>query len=446
MTRVMLFFLAMCASLGFGSRVHAYTTSTCEETWYVPAAGEAFTGKKTSWKEVETKACTKQDVKVIGTQPQTWDDYNDAGSGARQRGAFAIVGGKGYFILGTDVYQGPYCGGGDVAGFSAACALPRIARRNEVHHYRNYYQVTSTPNLDLVAGCPPTYATDGQAIFTLTSDHSHEAGRVEDLPFKIVDADVRSFQCFVPDGAQGDQWARDANHVFFDGRLAKGMTPDAPVKVFDGAILNVSDLAMNGGNAFSVDYADGVKWLNKIDGVLRILSPAFYADRRNVFDQGFRKIEGLSPDAFSVVTPACPVPGQPDLRCVAPNSRSDKAGYGIQGNLLVIPRGTLEPVKKVVIKGLNRSNAAIFLLHGLFGPVSGESAFMLVNDRFYSMDALAKDRFMDGMPVHGRLRSLPAFSDCVFNGDHGSGLGRYIQDDAGGIDLTDMKPVGPCTH
>jgi len=446
MIRVKVFFLAMCASLGFGSRAYAYTTSTCEETWYVPAAGQEFTGRTTSWKEVGTKACTRHDVKVIGTQPSTWDDYNDAGSGARQGGAFAILGGKGYFILTTDVHQGPYCGGGDVAGFSAACVLPPVARRNEVHHHRYYYQVTSTPKLDLVAGCKSTYATDGQAIFYLTSDHSYEAGHVEDLPFKVVDADVGSFRCFVPEGTQGDQWARDASRVFFDGRQAKGMSPDAPVKVFDGAIQNVSDLAVNGGNVFSVDYTDGVKWLNKTDGALRILSPAFYVDRRNVFDQGFRKIAGLSPDAFSVVTPACPVPGQPDLRCVVPDSRSDKAGYGIQGDMLVIPRGTSEPGKRIVIKGLNRNNAAVFILHGMFGSVSGESAFMLVNDRLYSMDALAKGRFTDGMPIRGRLRSLPTFSNCVLNGDHGAGLDRYILDDAGGIDLTDMKHVGPCTH
>ncbi|MBN3787379.1 DKNYY domain-containing protein [Burkholderia sp. Ac-20353] len=444
--RLKVLFLALCAISGFSSQAHAHTTSTCEETWYVPAPGQEFSGKRTSWKEVRKSACATHNAKVMGAQRQTWDDYNDEGSGARQAGTFAIVNEKGYFIRSEDVYQGPYCGRGDVAGFDAQCFLPRAARHNEVHRYRYYYQVTSTPKFDLVAGCSPTYATDGQSVFYLTSDHSHEEGSADDTPFRVVGADIQSFKCFVPEGSKDDKWALDANHVFFDGREAKGMSTAYPVRVFEDRILNVSDLAINGENAFSVDYTDGVKWLNKVDGELKILSKAFYADRKNVFDQSFRKIDGLSPDQFSVVTPVCPIPGQPDLRCVAPTGQNDSGGYGIQDGMLVIPRGSIEGSKKIAIKGLNARNAVVFLLHGTFSSVSGVSAFMLFNDRLYSMDALDKGRVANGMPVHGRLRSLPEFSDCVLNGDHGAGLWGYVLDDAGGIDMTDMKHVGPCTH
>ncbi|RQS67247.1 hypothetical protein DID96_22040 [Burkholderia sp. Bp8963] len=104
------------------------------------------------------------------------------------------------------------------------------------------------------------------------------------------------------------------------------MSAGYPVQVFEDGILSVSDLAIDGENAFSVDYTDGVKWLNKVDGEFKILSKAFYSDRKNVFDQSFRRIDGLSPDQFSVVMPVCPIPGQPDLRCVAmPGSECAKA-------------------------------------------------------------------------------------------------------------------------
>lgn len=431
---------------GTSPQAHAYTTSTCEETWYVPAPGQEFTGKRTSWKEVGNGACKKHDVKAMGVRRQTWDDYNDEGSGAREAGTFAIVNEKGYFIHSEDVYQGPYCGGGDVPGIDPQCLLPRAARHNEVHRHRYYYQITSTPKLDAVAGCEPTYATDGQSIFYLTSDHSDEEGSADDTPFRVVGADVHSFKCFLPQGATGDKWALDTNHVFFDGRQAKGMSPGYPVQVFEDKILNVSDLAINNGNLFSVDYTDGVKWLSTIDGELKILSKAFYSDRKNVFDRAFRKIDGLNPNEFSVVTPVCPVPGQPDLRCEAATGQNDTGGYGIQDGMLVIPHGETEQNKKILIKGLNAEKAVVFLLKGSFGPVYGVSTFMLFNDRLYSMDALDKGRLEDGMPVHGRLKSLPVASDCVLNGGRGADLGRYILDDTGGIDMTALKHVGPCTH
>lgn len=445
--RVTILRMVLGTLLGVSLQVHAYTTSTCEETWYVPVPGHEFTGTDASWKEVRKRACTKHDVKAMGVQRQMWDDYNDEGSGAGESGTFALMDGKGYFIHREDVYQGPYCGGGDVPGLDPQCLLPRAARHNEVHRYRSYYLVSATRGLDPVPGCKPTYASDGQSIFYLTTDHSSGNGTSTDTPFRIVEADSKSFKCFVPQGeAPDDSWALDTNHVFFEGKPARGMSPGQPVQVFENGLLSIGDLAINGDNAFTVDYTDGVNLLTRIDGQLKILSKAFFADRTTVFDQGFKKLAGVKPDEFSVVTPVCPVPGQPDLRCVAPTGQNDTGGYGIQNGVLFIPRGEPEGVGRVTVKDLDARKAVIFLLDGSFGPVYGVSAFMLLDGRLYSLDALRKGASANSVLVRGPLRSIPAGSDCVMNRDTGAGLDGYILDDTGGIDMTAMKHVGPCSH
>ncbi|WP_175926350.1 DKNYY domain-containing protein [Burkholderia cepacia] len=445
--RMMILRLVLSALLGVSMQAHAFTTSTCEETWYVPVPGHAFAGTNASWKEVKKGTCTKHDVKAMGVQRQMWDDYNDQGSGAGESGTFALVDGKGYFIHREDVYQGPYCGGGDVPGFDPQCMLPRAARHNEVHRYRAYYLVTSSRGLDPVSGCKSSYATDGQSIFYLTTDHSSGDGTSTDTPFRIAEADGKSFKCFVPQGGTSDDsWAFDTNHVFFEGKTAKGMSPGYPVQVFENRLLSISDLAINGDNAFTFDYTDGVNFLTRIDGQIKILSKAFFADRTNVFDQGFKKLAGVRPEEFSVVTPACPVPGQPELQCVAPTGQNDTGGYGIQDGVLFIPRGEPEGIQRVSVQGLDARKAIVFLLDGSFGPVYGVSAFMLLDGRLYSIDALRKDTPAKGVPVHGPLRSIKWGTGCVLNGDGGGGLNKYILDDRGGIDMAAMKHVGPCAH
>jgi hypothetical protein len=71
---------------------------------------------------------------------------------------------------------------------------------------------------------------------------------------------------------------------------------------------------------------------------------------------------------------------------------------------------------------------------------------MIFNGHLYNIDALGKGSMKNGKPIDGQLRSIPDVSDCVLNGEHGGGLARFILDDMGGIDLDDLKHVGPCTH
>ncbi|VWC28801.1 hypothetical protein BLA13014_06140 [Burkholderia aenigmatica] len=65
---------------------------------------------------------------------------------------------------------------------------------------------------------------------------------------------------------------------------------------------------------------------------------------------------------------------------------------------------------------------------------------MRADDRLYGMDALVKGRFVNGMPIHV-VRGVCPIQQLRLERDHGSGLWTMQ-----GIDQTDMKPVGPCTH
>jgi hypothetical protein len=271
-----------CATLVLSCPVYAYTTSTCEEEWYVPAQGQKFTGTHASWNKVKEGSCKSHDVKnELKVASRTRDDYTDA-SGADESEIFAMVGGDGYYIHSIDVQQGPYCGGGDVAGFDPQCALPPSLRHNEIHHHRYYYQVTSGRSLYQPAECEGAYATDGKSIFYLTHDYSYGEEHTPDTPFMIKGSDVVSFKCFVPQGNSIYSWARDAHHVFLDGRLAGGMSPEYPVMVFRDAVLNPdsSDLATNNGKVFSIDLLDGVKFLPEIGDHLKIMSKYFFLTER----------------------------------------------------------------------------------------------------------------------------------------------------------------------
>ena len=469
MTLVLLFAVA--------GRAHAYTTTTCVEHWFVPAPDHAFTGTKASWKKVKDGACAKHDIKPLRIASQSHDDYNEQGSGANESSLFAMLDGNGYYIHTLAVRQGPYCAGGDVPGFDPECVLPAWLRHYKVFITREYYQVTIGKELRQPATCSGAYATDGDDIFYMTHDHSHAESYTPDTPFRIVGAEPDSFQCFHPqDSPYLNIWARDAEHVFFDGRMARGMSPQYPITSFTGKLLTVGDLAINGDKVFSVDFSDGVELLPDIDANVRILSKRFFRDSKNIYGSNFKKIAGLTPESFSVLTPACPVPGNPGLHCETPGE-NDIGSIGIQNDLLVIPGDSIASGILVPIQGVNVENIQVFLLDGASSVSPDASPFMLFGGRLYSIrnlagrnDAALRERLFSlglsqtqiqqqlkaaaadstrmnsGLPIHGQLRSIPHDSACTIDGEHGAGLYHYILDDEGGIALRSLARVGPCVQ
>jgi hypothetical protein len=444
-------FLALIL-FGFTSPAHAYTTLTCEETWYAPAKGHEFTGSVKSWTKVKQQSCRKHSVKLLKPAGQTHDDYGGV-SGADESGAFAMVDGSAYYVRFLEVRQGPHCGGGGVVGFNPQCFLPRGVRHNEIHQYREYYEVTPGHELHLLATdkgklCGGWYATDDRSIFQISHAFDDEQGNFPYTPVEVKGADVASFKCFVPEGDDSKvahAWALDQHQIFFFGRPVKAMSPQHPVRLFHDKLATVDDLVVNGEKVFTIRF-DAVKLMPGIGPDLTILSSSFFTDKKNIFGRDFNKINGVSPKNFNVALPVCPVPGHPKLNCVDYKSVYPRADGGVGiGDGMVILRAEDSGYRKMLIRDLRPKNAIVFLLEGI-SSVGGVSPFMIVNGRLYNIDALRKGILKDGTLIHGQLMSIPSGSGCVLNGDHGSGLDKYILDDAGGIDLDKLAHVGRCTH
>ncbi len=433
-----------CALLLFNMPAHAYTTSTCEEAWYEPENSVRVSETHNPWKQVKQASCKKHHEKVIGIAQLPTDNYTDV-SRADESSAFAMIDGNGYHVKTEVVHQGPYCSHGDTPGIDPQCILPQSLRHYEVHRRYEYYLVSTGRELHRVKACGPAYATDGDSVFFSRRDYSYRDGSIPEHPFKIVGADSRSFECFLPEGdSGGNVWSRDALHVFYYGRLANGMSPAYPVRFFDDKLLNVSALAANNGKVFIVDITDGIKLLPGVNADLKILSQAFFSDGMHIYDRNFVRMEGVRPDVFTVVTPTCPVAGNPDLPCAAVTTQNVAGGFGIQDGMLIIPGP--DRTHAVSIPGLRAKSAAIFLLDGIFHSVSGTSPFMLFEGRLYNIDELADGKLRGGLPLRGRLRRIPDGTHCTLNDAHDVGLDQRVMDDMGSIDLDSLTRIGTCKH
>ena len=427
--------LAFVTILSVICPAYAYTTSTCDETWYAPAKGQEFSGSVKSWTKVKEQSCVKHSVNLLKITGQTQDDYTDT-SGANESGAFAMVDGSGYYVEFLDVHQGAYCGGGDVPGIDPQCFLPGGLRHNEIHKYRSYYQVSPGRALKLLAAdkgdsCGGRYATDGRDVFMISHALDDEHGNFPYTPVRLGNADVPTFKCFVPIGGRAgafSDWAMDKNRIFFFGREAKGMSVKYPVRVYEGGLASVSDLAINGDKVFKIEF-DSVDLVPGVNADIHILSKEFFTDGTAVFDKNFNRIAGAKAGEFVVLMPVCPVPGNPNLACVSfdPKGKFDSSipvtggGIGVQNGKIMLPLD--DTPSKISIEGVNGKNATYFLVDGYQGAVYHVAPFMLFNGRLYNLTAMAEGLGTDGISIRGKLKS----AKC-----------GYVLDDIGAIQLESL--------
>ncbi|WP_321813908.1 MULTISPECIES: DKNYY domain-containing protein [unclassified Paraburkholderia] len=429
--------LLFLAGFAIVCSAHAYTTSTCQETWYGPAKGKEFTGSIHSWTKVKEQPCKSQSVKVLKFAGQTQDDYSDI-SGATDAEGFATVNGGGYLVHFRNVSQGPYCGGGDVPGFDPECLLPQWLRHYEIHRERDYYQITPDRELSLMDNekpglCGGRYATDGQHAYLISHAFDDESGNFPYTPVRIENADIATFRCFVPEGDRDSvayEWSLDKNHIFLFGRAIKQMSPEFPVHLFVDQLASIDRLAINGQRVFRIDF-DRAELMSGIGPNIRILSKAFVTDGKTVFDRNFRKLDGVSGDKFRVVMPVCPVPGNPELACETYSRHETDAtievtggGIGVQSGTIVLPAN--DSPSRVVINGANSENINYFIVSNYPGAVYRTAPFMLFNGKLYNLLALASKDISDGVSIHGSLKS----AKC-----------GYVIDDTGAINLLDLRRV-----
>ncbi|WP_321955373.1 hypothetical protein [Paraburkholderia bannensis] len=436
-SKVFVWGLLFLAGFAIACPAHSYTTTTCQETWYVPAKGEELTGSIHSWTKVEEQPCRSPSVKVLKLAGQSQDDYSDV-SGATDAEGFATVNGGGYLVHFRSVSQGPYCGGGDVPGLDPECVLPQWLRHYEIHRERDYYQITPGRELSLIGKekpdlCGGWYATDGQHVYLISHAFDDESGSFPYTPVRIVDADVATFRCFVPEGTRDRvayEWSLDKNHIFLFGRAIKQMSPEFPVHLFIHQLASVDSPATNGQQVFRIDF-DRAELMSGIGPNIRILSKAFFTDGKTVFDRNFRKIEGVSGDKFRVVMPGCPVPGNPELACETYSRHETDATIEVTGGGIGVQRGAIilpihDNPSKVVIDGANSENINYFIVSNYPGAVYRTAPFMLLNGKLYNLLALASKDLSDGVSIHGSLRS----AKC-----------GYVVDDTGAINLVNLKRV-----
>jgi hypothetical protein len=426
-------FLVLCL---FAGPAHAYTTTTCEETWYVPTPGKEFSGSTASWTKVKEGDCQSHSMKLL----ELWNSGHSE--------SFAMVDGKGYYVKLTEVPEGPGCHDRGAPVIDPQCFLPDALRHYEVHKERQYYQVTSGRELKLLdessvkggtaaSGCKPgLYASDGVSLFYATHAFDDESGVFPYTPVRIEGADLASFKCFTPTGSNDDhEWAHDKDHVFYFGRTINGMSPNFPVRV-QGDPRSVTSFIINGDKVFEVSW-DEVTLRPDMKPDLHLLSPNFMTDGTSVFDREGKKIQGLNAAALKIVMPVCPIPGYPQLNCTPydstiPTGMVLDGGIAIENGVIAFPRFGSHVFRH---EGLNAGNVTYFFLKR---DDAQPDAFMIFDNRLYRLralvdqlsdyDARTQQRLKDGVVIHGSLRS----AKCGF-----------VDDDKGPIDMETLERYSP---
>lgn len=264
------------AALLVSSDAHAYTVRECVEKWYPQAkAGQQIYELHPE----KTVDCQKHDIEMKSSQ-------------------FGVVDGKGYFITDSEstTYACPRVGSG-VGIPILACILPAALQRNVVYEKRKYYLLTPH-GADLRPLGKSGYATDGRSVFLFTT--------------AIDSADPATFQPLETEGADDSPyWARDRTHIYYE----ETPLPDMVL----GEVKFVGPFALNGDRVFQVDLK-GVRARPDVRPTLTLLAHkdpyrrSLVSDGQRIY-LGGKVLDGLHDVNFHMLSPTCPVPGHPDLRC-----------------------------------------------------------------------------------------------------------------------------------
>lgn len=259
------------------STAQAALTRECKETWYPQAeVDEAIYELK------PTKQAKCQDIKIDMVSSR-----------------FGVIEGKGYFITRSEKtsYACPRVGSGDgIPHF--ACMLPKTLQNDVLLEERNYYLLT--PNgADLRPIGDSGYVTDGRTVFLLTT--------------VVKGADPDTFHPIdAKDGDRNPKWAGDKDHVYYE----ESVVPD----LVRGGVKFAGPFVVNNNLVYRFDSIDGVYLRSDVRPDLTLLSPAsvYYgsivSDGERVYLNG-KALEEIPAGDIQMLSPSCPVPGHPELRC-----------------------------------------------------------------------------------------------------------------------------------
>ncbi|VVP36668.1 hypothetical protein PS874_04508 [Pseudomonas fluorescens] len=265
--------------LGFGaSDSYAATIYKCTELWYPQA---------------------KVGQRIFELQPERTADCQKVKKDLKSR-QFGEVDGMGYFITRSEEtsYDCPRVASG--VGFpNFRCLIPKVLQRDVLHETRKYYLLTGH-GADLRPLGDSGYATDGRTVFLFTR--------------AIDGADPATFQLFdTKDGDGSPEWAQDSNHIYYEENSIPDMTP--------GELTFAGPFVVNGKKVFQFDSIDGVKLRQDVRPSLKLLAAgstyygSLVSDGQRIYLNG-KSLDGLHAADFQMLTPACPVPGHPELQCL----------------------------------------------------------------------------------------------------------------------------------
>lgn len=263
--------LVAIATLGCSS-AWARTQRTCEEQWF----------ENGDRKPVLTQPCKDRRIQWKGMY-------------------FGIIDGKAYFIAYISEQR-------TSSGW--------IGRANTTHisYSRNYFLMKGPVDAKSlrVLGRDEVrylsrYATDGRSVFY--QDEPIQGARLD--RFQILDDTLTAE---LSERYSISEWSRDDQHLYHEEKVVPNVRADDIRRV--GERLFVSN-----GRVFQVGIGD-IRERPDMDASLHHLNWAYSADKQHVYFLG-RVVEGADPRSFEVMKPSCPVPGHPELACLAP-SRFDE--------------------------------------------------------------------------------------------------------------------------
>ncbi|MBK3813349.1 hypothetical protein G2912_23615 [Paraburkholderia aspalathi] len=394
--RLLSAFILLC-SLVAGSAHAEVNINSCTETWHnrTPASRHAmpfaFYSDHEDFKVDRTAKCLVRKTEMRGIH-------------------FAVFGGRAYYVQVHEFDDKPSCGqttiGTGPVFDPLSCYVPHQLRVVKNAKYVDYYPISdhgiefrlidelATERTDPEIQRAMTYATDGISVFHLVDDWAPETSMHGPQVFIVDSADPSSFHTFSPDGASkfNLDWARDDKHLYYGGKLVSGVSPSDAMQFFG------DNLVVIGGRVFGFD---GKRLLPRPDvrPTLTMISQDFIGDGVHIYLRTGELAKGFRPNNFRILTPSCPVPGNPEVKCVQEGAHINDAvqvHVGVGDGGLVFDTGP-EPYR---VTDVDPNDVVYFKVQAR----DGSNYYMAISKHhLYLLQSSSRAQY----PYHGRALSGP---------------------------------------